>query len=80
VGSAAGTAKSTSQGALGTVESTVADVGSGKLLPTSLLDLRGIPNLDTAAKRQLGNLPATASQTGTDVLAGLSGSMLSSFL
>ncbi|OOQ87867.1 hypothetical protein PEBR_14967 [Penicillium brasilianum] len=54
VGSAAGTAESTSQGAVGTVESTVAGVGS-------------------AAKRQLGNLPATASQTGTDVLAGLSG-------
>ncbi|KAJ5439720.1 uncharacterized protein N7458_010718 [Penicillium daleae] len=54
VGSAVGTAESTGQGAVGTVESFVAGVGS-------------------AAKRQLGNLPATASQTGTDLLAGLSG-------
>lgn len=78
VGSAAGTAESTGQGAVGTVESTVAGVGSGMLLPSSLLDLYHIPNLNTVAKRQLGNLPATASQTGTDLLAGLSGSMSSS--
>ncbi|KAJ5891769.1 uncharacterized protein N7473_007997 [Penicillium subrubescens] len=54
IGSAAGTAESTGQGAVGTVESTVAGLGS-------------------VAKRQLGNLPATASQTGTDIMAGLSG-------
>lgn len=77
VGSAVGTAESTGQGAVGTVESFVAGVGSGMLLSPLPFDSH-LTNYDTAAKRQLGNLPATASQTGTDLLAGLSGSMSTS--
>lgn len=78
IGSAAGTAESTGQGAVGTVESTVAGVGSG-MLPTEMISFEIHPaNHDTATKRQLGNLPATASQTGTDIMAGLSGSMFCS--
>jgi hypothetical protein len=78
VGSAAGTAESTGQGAVGTVESTVAGVGSGMLTSRIFPFDSDLANHDTAAKRQLGNLPATASQTGTDLMAGLSGSMSSS--
>lgn len=77
VGSAVGTAESTGQGAVGTVESFVARVGSGMLLSPLPFDSH-LTNYYTAAKRQLGNLPATASQTGTDLLAGLSGSMSTS--
>jgi hypothetical protein len=48
-------------------------------LRTTIIPFNNRPaNHDTAAKRQLGNLPATASQTGTDIMAGLSGSKLSS--
>ncbi|GLI73094.1 hypothetical protein PoHVEF18_001304 [Penicillium ochrochloron] len=72
-GSAAGTVESTGQGAVGTVESTLAGVGSG-MLRTTIIPFNIRPAYhDTAAKRQLGNLPATASQTGTDIMAGLSG-------
>lgn len=76
VGSAVGTAESTSQGAVYTVENSVS--GIGKCTPSTTSLYRGhTANHTAVAKRQFGNLPATAQQTGTDVLAGLSGSKLS---
>ena len=76
VGSAVGTAESTSQGAVYTFENSVG--GVGKSTPSTTLLYRGhTANHTAVAKRQFGNLPATAQQTGTDVIAGLSGSTLS---
>ncbi|KAJ5390261.1 uncharacterized protein N7496_001329 [Penicillium cataractarum] len=51
--------------AAGTVEST----GQGAVGTVEST----VAGVGSVAKRQLGNLPATASQTGTDLLAGLSG-------
>lgn len=76
VGSAVGTAESTSQGAVYTVDNSVGSVGNSTT-STTLLYRGHTANHTAVAKRQLGNLPATAQQTSTDVIAGLAGSKLS---
>ena len=73
VGGAVGTAESTVGGVAGTAENAV----SGGLSSMSDIPRFLVPLLIEFedVKRQFGNLPATFQQTGTDVLAGLSGSM-----